>query len=196
MNKRYDSIRDMVRDVSDSSFASEFEEAARKRQIITRLMALRSARGMTQQDVAEKMDCTQSRVSKLEAGNDLDLRLGDFANYANSLKLDIELHLVKHGERSMDRIKRHAFAIQRELTRMTELAHKDKDIADGVCDAHLETLVNLVRIIVDSAKKLPESSAERHSVLQFHFDEDEEEECDDGAHCGNEPYSMLGSSPE
>jgi transcriptional regulator with XRE-family HTH domain len=87
----------MVRETSDDdggAFADALEERLRCRGILKDLMVLRASRGLSQGDVAAKMGCTQSRISKLESSTDADLSLGDLAGYASAVGFRAKVVLV------------------------------------------------------------------------------------------------------
>ena len=72
MKKRtqHNSVSDMVQSLSeDRAFAEEFERRVAGRQLIKILTVLRTKAGLSQQQLAEKLGCTQSKVSKLESSN-------------------------------------------------------------------------------------------------------------------------------
>jgi len=50
------------------------------------LVQARTKAGLTQAELARRMGCTQSRISKLEDSLDADLRLGDVAAYCESVR--------------------------------------------------------------------------------------------------------------
>ena len=62
------------------------------------LTILRCSLGMTQKQVAGQMGCTQSRVSKLEAGNDDDLQLSEVRDYARALGRGLTIRIVPGAE--------------------------------------------------------------------------------------------------
>ena len=55
------------------------------------LSALRERFDLTQAQLATKMGCTQSRVSKMERAELDDLRLGDIKDYLKALNIALEL---------------------------------------------------------------------------------------------------------
>ncbi len=90
--KKYASVSEMIADNAPSEeFRQKFETQVAKRRVIKHLIALRTARGMSQKDVADQVGCSQSRISKLEHGMDDDLRLGDLRAYARALGYSIGL---------------------------------------------------------------------------------------------------------
>ncbi len=89
--KKYRDVSELVRDLSGSDFADSFDEHLAQRRIIKRLTARRAARGLTQQDVAKKLNCTQSRVSKLESSRDDELSIAEIQCYAAVVGLDLTI---------------------------------------------------------------------------------------------------------
>lgn len=155
-NKRYSSVSEMLRDLSDDEqFNQEFDERIAQRGLIKHLIALRSAKDVSQADVAEALGVTQSRVSKIESGVDDDLRFGELKAYARGFNMDIELILADHDRTVADEVKYHAFHIKRLLDRLSKCAERDEGIAQGVTNFFSEAFINIVRLIQDSASKLP-----------------------------------------
>lgn len=153
--KRYKSVTEMVRALAvDQDFADDVERRIAGREILDTLMAVRTRLGMSQNDLAAKMKCTQSRISKLENGKDEDLRIRDFNQYAEALGLDILIVLLRNGHTIVDDIKYHAMSIRRLFGRLTELAEADPKIAQGVAGFCGEAHYNLLRIVLEAADKV------------------------------------------
>ena len=55
--------------LKDPEFAEEYEALRPEYELARRLIALRIERGLTQQEVALKMNTTQSVISRLESGS-------------------------------------------------------------------------------------------------------------------------------
>jgi transcriptional regulator len=92
--KRFISVSEMVREISeDRSFVEGFERRMRDRRIIKALLVLRVVRGWNQKDIADRLGCTQSRISKLESSADGDLRLADLRDYASALGQSVEIQI-------------------------------------------------------------------------------------------------------
>lgn len=154
--ERYSSVSDMVKSVSDDAqFAEAFDARVSGRQLIKQLFALRCAKGMSQGDIAERMKCSQSRISKLESSNDGDLRLEDLEQYTSALGLVPILSLASRGRTIADEVKDHALVIKRLMEQMVKLAHGDEVIAKAVAEFHGEAFFNLINILQQSAAKLP-----------------------------------------
>lgn len=107
--KKYKNVPEMVRDLTeDKELAENIARDIEQRNIIDFLMALRTANDLSQSDIAKKMGCSQSRVSKLENGKDNDLRIGDFDAYVSALGLEMSIGLVKKNRTIVDDMKYHA----------------------------------------------------------------------------------------
>ena len=157
--KEYHSVAEMVNDLSDDkAFAGRVARKITERNLISHLMGLRAAAGLSQGDIAEKMRCTQSRISKLENGKDDDLRIGDFHAYADALGLEMMIVLEEKDRTLADEVKYHALEIKRRLKRMANLACKDPVIAQGVKGFFREAALNLGRIIEEAAKTVEAAS--------------------------------------
>ena len=151
--KKFDSIAEMVRDVSDDqSFADEFENHMKGQQVIQALLMLRAAKGLNQKDIADRIKCTQSRISKLESSCDGDLRLDDLCGYASALDLSVAIVLLKTEGTIVDRVKFHAAYIKRLMDRLAELSKDDESTSRGFRTFCGEAAFNLLKIIQDAAK--------------------------------------------
>jgi transcriptional regulator with XRE-family HTH domain len=155
--KPFRSVAEMVDGLSeDRVFAEQARKKLEERSVIDMLMALRSVQDLSQKDIADRMGCTQSRISKLEAGKDEDLRMGDLRSYADALGLDLMMVLGRksQGRTMVDQVKQHAFAIKQLLESMAALADKDDSIAEGVKVFFHEAAFNLAKIVQDATNTL------------------------------------------
>jgi transcriptional regulator with XRE-family HTH domain len=150
---KFTSIAEMVRNVSEEqSFADDFEGRMRERQVVKALLMLRAAKGLNQQDIAERLNCTQSRISKLESSSDGDIRLADLCGYASALGLSVEIILMKKEATLVNRVKFHAGFIKRLMDRLAHIAKDDKNISDGALKFFNVAAYNLLKIVQDAAK--------------------------------------------
>ncbi len=169
MKKRtqHRSVSDLVRNLSeDRSFADAFQKRLSDRQLIKVLTVLRTRAGLSQQELAEKLHCTQSKVSKLESSNDADIGFGDLVNYTGAIEHEMRLFLVPKGQTIVDDVKMHALMIQRLLHRLVRLARDDGTMTKGVADFLEEAACNLARIVQTAAAALPPTADEFRQPLQ------------------------------
>jgi transcriptional regulator with XRE-family HTH domain len=143
----------MVRQtIDDQDFVDSLEEQLAQRQIVTDLMAMRAGARLSQEEIAERLKCTQSRVSKLESSSDGDLRLGDLASYADALGFKTRILLTPKDWTTADEVKYHAFCVKEHLDYLASLAERDPSIAQGVAGFLHEARVNFGLIVKSSAK--------------------------------------------
>ena len=81
IGKKYANVSDLVRDTSEREFADEFDKYQADRTLVNCLKVLRTAHGVTQAELASRMGCVQSKVSKLESSTDAELNFGDAICY-------------------------------------------------------------------------------------------------------------------
>lgn len=189
-SKRFESATDLLRDVSeDHTLADELDREIAERQLAKLLIAHRVRSDLSQKDVAERMNCTQSRISKLESSLDTDLRLGDLQQYLDSIGLQIRLVIAPKSLKAVDEIKYHAFCIKQLLHKLVKLASSnDAKLADGIAKfACVETPIVLLKFILDAAKHLPEHVLERLPTLIIEdAAECTSDECNDHSDSKNE----------
>jgi transcriptional regulator with XRE-family HTH domain len=160
----------------DPEFVDSIEHHLKQRTLLHHLFGLRSSKGISQKTIAERMGCSQSRVSKLENGTDDELRLGELRSYAQALRLDMGLVFTKSGNTDVELIKAHAILIKRLLSRMCAFAKRDDDIADAFAAFLGEAFFNLVKMLQDSAKDVPPNADGKSRVtIEMFLDEEPRE---------------------
>jgi transcriptional regulator with XRE-family HTH domain len=164
---RYDDVSQMVRDNSDKEFADSFEGLLAQRQLIKQLLVMRASKGLSQEDMATEMGCTQSRISKLESGADDNLRLGDLAAYLSVLGYWPQLLFVSKDVTLATQIKYH-WAQTKELTeKLAKLANVDPAIAAGIAKFLGEACCNFLGVLLESAKTLPQAALNEVPLFQM-----------------------------
>lgn len=161
--KTYASVLDLVRDTGDEQFAEEYQQYASERQLVDALTVLRGVKGVTQSDLAERMKCGQSKVSKMESSTDAELNMGDFVSYALSLGHTVRISLSPGQASGADNIRFHMTCLKREFERLVRHAGKDNAIAEGVEKLVLDTASGLFAMVDDLLSKLP-NRAQRSSA--------------------------------
>lgn len=173
---QHNSVSDMVRNLSeDPTFANEFTKRLSDRQLVKVLTVLRTQAGLSQKELAEKLNCTQSKVSKLESGDDADIRFGDIIDFTKAVEHEMRIFLVPKGQKVADEVKMHAFVIKRLLDRMVQLTGKDGAMARAVANFFGEAAFNLTRFVRDAAAALPAPPEDPHP-LQVEVPEVEQDE--------------------
>lgn len=154
--REHNSVAEMVRNLTDDeSAAKEFESQLERRKLVHFLFALRSSAGLSQKEIAERMGCSQSRISKLENGEDDDLRLGDLRAYVKALGSDVTFLFAKRGLGLASQVKYHALKMRDGLSRLVQIAREDDALVKGIAGFHAEAFVNIAKMIQETASKLP-----------------------------------------
>lgn len=140
------------------------------KQIITALVSIRLGKGLTQKDVAERMGCAASTVSKLEAGTDAELRWSEIGNYSRAIGIQSTLVLDNPALPVTSRIKHRVIEIGDLLDEIVELAQSvddDPEIIESIHDFYKELSFNFFVRYERSKDRLPRiRSWERTAPLE------------------------------
>ncbi len=182
-DKRFASVSDMVGHISDDdAFKTGFEEQLQSRQIVKSLAAMRTAKGASQEDIANELGCSQSRISKLESGTDADLQLRDLEAYGRVLGQQFQILVSKRAMPLAERVKYHAFGLRDAFMKLVKLAHKDDEIVQGVAWLHVEAIVNIMRFLQQTSSQLPvcpDNGEPYVRIASFGCETQGEGDCDD-----------------
>lgn len=162
MAKAYNNVMEMLDGLKASKDVKEKVEHQVKGKMLSRyLYFLRCANNLTQEEMAKKLKCSQSRISKIETAFDKDLTMGDLLDYANVCNLDAEIGFRDKKVKKVDLIKYHAFRINEYLDELRELAKEDDKLIDAVIDFHEEAEFNLNRLVRKSKNLLGEAKMKK-----------------------------------
>lgn len=162
MAKTYQNVEEMVKDLSsDSEVKKDILKEIRSKTISKYLFSLRCGQGLTQTQLAEKINCSQGTISKIENSYDKDITIKDLLEYGNALDLQLEIGYRRRSINTVELIKHHFFKIKGYLNKLANLAGKDKALIDGVEKFHVEAAYNMVIMILDSASKLDSKKRKR-----------------------------------
>ena len=116
---QHNSVSEMVQShPEEQDFADQMAKRLASRRMVKALMALRARAGMSQKELAEKIGCKQSKVSKLENGTDESASFGDLIKYTRAVGYDMHIHFAPKGQKAVDQVKFHTFCIKRLLDKM------------------------------------------------------------------------------
>ncbi len=164
--KRFASVRDLVKaTAANDDQIREFDRRIRGSAIVNALVRSRAAAGMTQADVAERMERTQSAVSKLEHSTDAELSLQDIASYLHATGGRLNLGIGKQPNR-VERIKELAICLEGELKSLADLSSNsdDRAIRQSINGFFGEAWFNFFKILCDATSHLPMEPEETSPV--------------------------------
>lgn len=195
--KRYGSVTELLRQTTEAQFAQELEARLARRKLAKMLAVLRTTQGLSQQELAQKFGCTQSKISKMENGEDASINFGDLMQYMDAVNHRMHIILMPKDQKLVDEVKLHAFLIKRILDKLVRLAQEDKTITKGVAEFFAEVACNVTRLVQHAAKALPMLVEEPCSSVKVEAPEisDEESLREGEEEAGGECRDGGGQSP-
>jgi predicted XRE-type DNA-binding protein len=185
--KTYQNMADLARDISDDPQVGEqLAKGLNEQAIVHFLYGMRSAKGVSQKEMSLKLECSQSRISKLENSQDDDVTIGDLRRYLRILDHDVMFVIRRQRWTLVEQIKFHACMIHNCLKRMVSFAEHDPTIRDGVSSFHVEAFYNLVKIVLSSAKNIPQSA----QIIPQIVEADQGDDCANGGDV--HPHQLAG----
>ena len=158
MKKQPKSVAEIAAHLADDKkIKGRVENEIKRNRMVSVLLQLRIQKGKTQKEVAEYIGCDPSKISKLESGNDLQLKWTDIVAYLSALGIRLNIHFEDPSLPSAGRIKQHVFAIHGLLEELAGLAQQvgdDTKIVDKIHQFYGEVLLNFLTKFGDSYKKL------------------------------------------
>lgn len=142
----------------DDSIVRDVEARMSQTRFVAMLTEARARKGMTQKDIATKIGTSVSKVSRFEASNDDDVRIGDAKDYLNALDLEASIAFFDKSMPTTSQIKHYIFEIEKLLTHLTSIAKTcddDRQIVDGISRFRGEVLYNFIIKYMMSGKDFP-----------------------------------------
>lgn len=153
--ERYGSLDELMAATGVSADTQKaVRELAKGSQLTRHLAALRTTAGLTQAAMAERLDCTQSCISKLEAGADEDVTMKQLRAYAEATGQSIGV-AVGQRPNHVEAIKNYAAGIHYHLQALAKLAHQDEELEAGIQSFYNEALLNILDIIGRCQNQMP-----------------------------------------
>jgi len=158
MKKKLKSVAEIAANLAgDETIKGRVDREILRSRMVTTLLQFRIQKGKTQKQVAEYMGCDPSKISKIEAGNDLQLKWIDIIGYLSALGVSINILFEDPSIPAAGQIKQHVFAIHNLLEKLAGIAKQVGDDTQIVDKIHLfygEVLLNFLSKFGDSYKKL------------------------------------------
>jgi len=173
-NNQFNSVVDMLKASAGSDHSElirKVDEKANRSRLIKGLVAQRLKHDISQAEMAQRLNCTQSKISKLENSIDEDVKLGDLCRYASASGLTLRISAVPDKLTPVDEIKLHAFKIKALLDRLVRLMEGDDNIDDSIAEfVCQEVPANMLKMFVKSISQIPEHVLSRQPFIETEDD--------------------------
>jgi transcriptional regulator with XRE-family HTH domain len=154
---RYASVADLLKGEGMSGeVGRQVECLAAETRVVQQLVQLRARAGLTQSELAKKIGCTQSRISKVEASRDEDIPLGIIRDYVKATDSRISFVCGKPVNH-VEAVKAHAFSIKRHLESLADLAKKHDELEPHIQGFFGEAFFNILGILSECQDQMPKS---------------------------------------
>jgi len=91
LSRTYATVDQMLRSTGYRRVAEAVKALSRQSHLVDQLIVARVKAGLTQAQLAERLKCSQSRISKLEDSQDDDLTLREIREYAAAVGLKVKV---------------------------------------------------------------------------------------------------------
>lgn len=158
--RRYASVSELLQKekVSDEVRA-EVSALNAQTVVVRQLVTMRARAGMTQADLAKKIGCTQSRISKIEASKDENVTLGVIRDYVQATESRIGISCGKPVSH-VEAVKNHAFSIRRHLEALANIAKKHDELEPHIQGFFGEAFFNILNILSECQDRMPKAREE------------------------------------
>ena len=156
MEKRCASLLDLERDsLTDGTFHDESEGHPADNSVSRALSTLRCSRKLTQEELAKRAGCTQSKISRIEnSGNDR-LKLDDLTMYARAFNLQVSIDFAPESS-SAGAIPRLARRIRTGLDDVAEKVRYEGAMNEGAKKTYEAFLFEMLELFMDKLEGLRE----------------------------------------
>ncbi len=156
--QRFNSVGDAAAFLcEEETVKSLVEEEIEHSLIINRLLQIRIEKEVSQKELARRMGCDPSKISRMEAGNDTQLKIGDVMHYVSALGIQMNMIFEDTTLPVAEQIKYDVFSIHEKLERLVLIAKEvdgDEVIINKIDGFYREVLINFMLRFANSHEKL------------------------------------------
>lgn len=173
---------DQFLDTLEPTIGDHVRNIEKRTRIARRLQLIRMSKGLSQNEVAVSMGCTQGNVSKIENKFDDDLTFGDIRLYLQAVQAGMTFSIGPELTLA-ESINKNINELDKDLKKLKFIkSGEDQDLSDSI-DEYLSTShKKLLNIILKSMSGMQDNS--NKGLTQIHFDvadiDDEDSENKDG----------------
>ncbi len=165
---RYKSVRDIAKGLTESpQVLKDFDAKQERTKLVRTLISMRVKASLTQSELAKKLTCTQSKISKLESSEDSNISVQDIINYSVATSFNVSLEFGRPST-LVEKVKNDAMSLKDSLDKLAEIAksnEEDSKIVGNIQSFFAEATYNLGMILAETASKVP-CSKKDHDCLE------------------------------
>jgi transcriptional regulator with XRE-family HTH domain len=131
-------------------------ELEKETHLTAQLTRMRIQAGLTQEEMAEAVGCTQGCVSKWESGRDEDLDIKTIRAYTKATGQRVGV-LIGQPLNHAEAIKIHVAGIQKRLLALAKLSHANGELQAEINNFFGEFCLNIFSVMADASEVLPKN---------------------------------------
>jgi len=162
MDKKITKTSELAKELGfDEAERKSIDEQIDNRSVSRKLTVLRAKSGLSQAEIAKKLNTSQSSISKLEYATDDQIKIDEMSKYLAALGYEMTIAISK-PQNIAQKIRNsynHLILLFRELQKY---AVNDEDILEGIADFELEATKNMLNL----ASSLIESSSSKIKKIE------------------------------
>lgn len=98
MKTKFNSVAEAAANLAgEPSVEGRVKQEISRNQLVSLLLDMRVAKGITQEQVAESMGCDASKVSRIETESDRELKWSDVTGYLDAIKVQMSVLFDDQG---------------------------------------------------------------------------------------------------
>ncbi|MCY3767200.1 MAG: helix-turn-helix transcriptional regulator [Gemmatimonadetes bacterium] len=154
MENRESSVSEMVSGAAQiEALDEEVEGRAGDYDVSRALSDLRCSQKLTQEELAERAGCTQSKISRIENSSNDRLKLDDLTMYARAFNMQVSIDFTRESS-SADATERLARQIRSGLVDVAERARHQGVADEGAKKTYEAFLFSMLELFMDKLKGL------------------------------------------
>ncbi len=151
----------------DEGAAQRVREHAVNTRLVRMLIDWRTAKKLSQRQLAAKMGVSSSKVCRMEAAQDSELNWGDVVKYFDAMGVRLSMLVDDPSLPAAERIKHHVLtthALLEELQVLAQQLGEGDDITEKIKKFYGDVLFNFAIRFADCYSKLPQAGPTRVST--------------------------------
>lgn len=151
--KRYKTVDSLLADLfpGDKEIIDSVNQAYYRDAMANHLFILRTKAGVSQKEMAKRLNVSQSVISKMENKGDY-LKFNDVIRYIGALGYAVDFAVLKRGQH-IDYLSSYFTRIKSIMDELQKLAGDDPDISQGVREAFLALSKSMLMDVLPKLEK-------------------------------------------